>query len=277
MLRRVDRLTQQANRIEENRLSDRLTLPGNDEFARLAGAFNRMLDRLQAAFDRQRTLLEQQRRFTADASHELKTPLTVIKGNATVLLSDETLKPEQREAIEDMNIATGAMTRLVQDLLLLARSDAGQLGRNGQAISLADVLSRSAQLHRSRHAGIKAHLPPTDMIVMGNEDELVRLFSNLIDNAIRYTPADGTIAIDFKRQEKGVTVSVADTGIGIARQHLARLGERFYRVDSARSRTDGGSGLGLAICREIAKAHGGSLSIDSEPGKGTTVRVTLPV
>jgi len=277
MLTPVDRLTQQANRIEENRLSDRLALTGNDEFARLATAFNRMLDRIQQAFDKQRTLLEQQRRFTADASHELKTPLTVIRGNASVLLGDSTLSPEHRETIQDIEGATGAMTKLVQDLLLLARSDSGQMGVNKQPIPLSEVLGQAVRMHKQRHPGIVADLPQVDLMVQGNEDELVRLFSNLIANAVRYTPQEGQIAIQYKVADGKVQVAVADTGIGIAKEHLSRLGERFYRVDSARARTDGGSGLGLAICREIVKAHKGAFRIDSMPGKGTTVTVTLPL
>jgi len=277
MLTPVDRLTQQANRIEENRLAERLALNGNDEFARLATAFNRMLDRLQQAFDKQRTLLEQQRRFTADASHELKTPLTVIRGNASVLLGDPSLSPEHRETIQDIEGATGAMTKLVQDLLLLARSDAGQMGGNRHPIPLSEVLGQAMRMHTQRHPGIVADLPPVDLLVQGNEDELVRLFSNLISNAVRYTPPDGKIALRCKAANDRVQVAVMDTGIGIAKEHLSRLGERFYRVDSARSRTDGGSGLGLAICREIVKAHKGDFRIDSAPGKGTTVTVTLPL
>jgi len=276
MLRRVDGLTVQANRIEENRLSERLALAGNDEFARLASAFNRMLDRLQVAFSRQKAALEQQRRFTADASHELKTPLTVIRGNATVLLSDPSLSEEHREAIQDMNIATATMTKLVQDLLLLARSDSGLLGNDRTEAPLTDIMGRAVQMHRSRHPGIKADYPPPDLRVAANEEELLRVFSNLIDNAVRYTPPEGRIVVDFRQDSKNVDVRITDSGVGISRHHLARLGERFYRVDSARARTDGGSGLGLAICREIVKAHGGSLSFESEPGKGTRVHVVLP-
>jgi two-component system OmpR family sensor kinase len=276
VLRRVRRLTQAAGRISAQEFSERLPASGNDEFSELAHTFNSMLGRLQTAFQKQERLIEQQRRFTADASHELKTPLTIVKGNSGFLLSSARTDEASKPALQEIDQAADTMSRLVQDLLLLARSDDGQLGGNPIELLVSEVLQRAAGRIGSRPAAVIRYSLPPDLTVYGNEQELLRLFTNLIANAVNYTPVEGQILITAVQDGPNVRITVADNGIGIAPEHLPHLGERFYRVDSARTRSEGGTGLGLSICRSIVQAHHGSLTIQSQVGAGTVVTVTLP-
>jgi signal transduction histidine kinase len=286
VLRPVRRLTQAAARIGAEDLSERLPVAGQeDEFGELAATFNGMLGRLEETFRDQerlveqlRRLVEQQRRFTADASHELRTPLTVIKANTSLCKSGSPALNDYQQSVEDIDRAADSMSRLVHDLLLLARSDGGQLGQNRIALPIKEVLERATTgLPHQQCAPIRIEAPDASLCVHGNEDEMIRLFANLLKNAVRYTPPEGCITVTAVRDGSDARVSVTDTGIGIPPEHLPHLGERFYRVDPARSRLDGGTGLGLSICKSIVEAHGGTIAFESEAGVGTTVTVTLPV
>ncbi|MCX6367424.1 MAG: ATP-binding protein [Armatimonadetes bacterium] len=261
----VRQITEAAGRIGVEDLSERMPVRGKDEFARLSQTFNGMLGRLEASFDRQK-------RFVADASHELKTPLTVIKANSSLALADPDLTPDYRETLVEIDRAADRTSRIVQDLLLLARTDHAQLSLKESEVSLAvlfqEVVSEAKKLHPM---GATMEVQVAQESVWGDSHLLHRLLLNLLDNALRHTPADGKVRI--VAQPSGFTVT--DTGEGVSPEHLAHLGERFYRVDSARARRGGGTGLGLAISRAIAEAHGGTLLLESEQGKGTTVRVTL--
>jgi heavy metal sensor kinase len=275
-LRPVRRITLAAGRIEAENLSRRLPVSGNDEFADLAETFNGMLSRLQTAFERQEEAFEQQRRFTADASHELRTPLTIIKANTSLALTGQRTVADYRQTLSAVDTAADRMNRIVQDLLLLARSDAGQLGYELAPTSLVPVLNQAAaSLQNREHAAVSLAVSPESLMVRGNADALVRLFSNLLENAARYTPPEGRITISAEELGGAVVIKVKDTGEGIAPEHLPHVMERFYRAEAARSRVHGGTGLGLSICRSIVEAHGGEMSLDSVAGKGTTVRVTL--
>lgn len=256
--------------------SARLPASGEDEFALMAGTFNSLLGRLDASFQRQAQILEQQRRFTADASHELKSPLTVIQGTASQLAGDGFSDPEVRAAASDIAEAAAGMAKLVQDLLLLARADEGRLGRNKITVPVREVLARSVS--RTPRAGPPICLEIADeaLTLDGSEDELTRLFTNLLQNAAQATPPTGKITVTVRRDGPDITVAVSDTGTGIAPEHLDHLGERFYRPDTARARQSGGTGLGLAICRGITEAHGGTLTFSSALGHGTTATVRLP-
>ena len=278
VLRRVRQLAQSAANIGASNFSERLPVLGRDEFSSLAETFNGMLGRLETAFRQQKRLVEQQRRFTADASHELKTPLTIIKGNTSLALAGDTDEAGYRQSLQEIDIAANTMSQLVQDLLLLARSDGGQLGGGRIDLPMREVLERAlARVARDAVTPkVRLVLSEEGLRVIGNETELVRLFRNLIDNAIRHTPPDGTITVDTRRSGTEVVVTVTDTGVGIASEHLPHLGERFYRIDDARSRPTGGTGLGLSICRGIVEAHGGTITFQSRVGEGTAVRVTLP-
>lgn len=276
VLRRVRRLTQAAGGIGARDLSERLPVTGRDEFSELAETFNGLLGRLETAFGRQQRLIEQQRRFTADASHELKTPLTIIQGNASLALSGHPDPSEYRQAMGEVGQAAETMSRLVRDLILLAQSDAGRLGQGRIDLLVREVLERAISCVPRPAATICLTLDDEALSVAGNEEELVRLFTNLLTNAARHTPPGGRITLAARRAGDQAVVTVTDTGDGIAPEHLPHLGERFYRVDSARARLDGGTGLGLSIARSIAEAHGGTLAFASVLGEGTTVTVTLP-
>lgn len=274
-LRPVRHITQTAGRIGANDLTRRLPLTGGDEFAELSGTINGMLERLQVAFGRMETLVQQQRRFTADASHELKTPLTVIKANSSLTLATRPGPDGYHLAIEEIDHAANAMNRLVQDLLLLARADEAQAGQDRTVVPVSDLIGAAAdRARRPGYAGIECR--PVDAAVCVNRDEMSRVLSNLIENALRYTPADGRIVLSSQAEGGQVRLLVTDTGVGIPPEHLPHLFERFYRVDASRARAEGGSGLGLAICKSLVEANDGTLQIQSQVGKGTRVIITLP-
>jgi len=257
--------TEAAARIGAEDLSERLPIRGRDEFARLASTFNGMLERLEAAFDRQK-------RFVSDASHELKTPLTVIKANTSLALAEPDLPTDYRETLVEIDRAADRTSRIVQDLLVLARTEKGRLPLQEAELSFLVLCEAVVQEARRLHPeGPTVALQVRNETLWGDRHLLHRLLLNLLDNALRYTPASGSVTITPIANGFVVT----DTGEGIAPEHLPHLGERFYRVDAARARKDGGTGLGLAISRTIAEAHGGTLTIQSEKGKGTTVTVKL--
>ncbi len=266
----VRRIATVAERIDADCLSERLPVAGRDEFWQLAGVINGMLDRLQEQ-------VERERRFTSDASHELRTPIAVIKANTTLCLSSTPTVDHYRRSMEAIDKASDGMSRLVQDLLLLARADAGRLGRRTVLLPVADLLREAARI-ASRNGGPAITVDPVepDLCLPGDEDQLLRLLTNLLDNAVRHTPPSGSVRLKAERTGAEIALTVADNGVGIAPEHLPHLGERFYRVDAARSRPEGGAGLGLAIARQIVAAHDGRMAIESRPGQGTSVRVTLP-
>jgi signal transduction histidine kinase len=283
-LRPVRQITDTASRIEAENLSGRLAVTGRDEFADLAETFNGMLTRLERAFGdlgqayaRLETAFEQQRRFTADASHELRTPLAIIKANSSLALTGTRTPEQYKQKLESIDAAANRMNQIVQDLLLLARSDSGQLSYAMTPVFLGEVLKQSiAGVQGADLPSIRLDLPDGLPCVRGHGDTLVRLFGNLLENAVRHTLSDGCITISADVSGDDVAVSVSDTGEGIAPEHLPHVTERFYRADAGRARTQGGTGLGLAICQSIVEMHGGCLGIESALGKGTTVRVTLP-
>ena len=277
-LRPVRRISEAAEELEASDLSHRLPVTGGDEFAELAGTFNRMIGRLEEAFGRLETACEQQRRFTADASHELRTPLTSIKGNTSLALRGVRSPEDYQVALKAADRAADTMTRIIQDLLLLASSDGGQLEIYPQPVLLHSMLEEAAASarHGMEGAEIQVHVP-REWTVQGDHHHLIRLFTNLLENALRHTPATGSIMVDATIEGNKVVTTVRDTGEGISPEHLPHVCERFYRVDAARSRSLGGSGLGLAIACGIVEAHAGSLNIASEPGEGTCVTVSLPL
>lgn len=269
----IERIRKQAAAIGADDLSQRLAtgLP-DDEVGRLARTFDQMLARLDESFRRQR-------RFVADASHELRTPLAIIRGEVDVTLERSRSTDTYQEVLQSVGSETERMTRLVSDLLLLARSDNAELEMHMELLDLAGLLSATVeQLEpQAEQAGVvlEAHLQDP-LPVMGDSDRLLQLFINLLDNAITYAP-DSTVSVLGRSHDGMVEVQVSDTGPGISPEHLPHLFERFYRVDKARSRESGGSGLGLAITQEIARAHNGDITVTSELGQGTTFTVRLPL
>lgn len=246
----------------------------DDEVGRLVATFNDMLDQLQGMYERLATSIEAQQRFVADASHELRTPLTIIRGNIDYLQRAKTLDPE---ALADMGSEAERLSRMVDELLTMARADAGQqidllpleLGPLvAEACRKAQALPHEAEFRTDLPAALD------QVIVLGNGEWLTRLLLILVDNAFKYTPS-GSVTVRAGRQGDGVVIQVQDTGIGIAKEDLGHVFERFYRADRARSR--GGAGLGLAIAQWAAGVHQGRLSVESELGKGSTFSLWLPV
>lgn len=272
-LRPIDRMTHTAQSIGAGDLAQRIAYQGPpDEVGRLATTFDRMLDRLQAAFIRER-------RFTADASHELRTPLTALKGRIEVTRSRPRSKAEYDNALQDMGKEVDRFIRLTTDLLFLARLGQSHLRQQPETLDLSSlleaVIDQIQPLAETKNLSLVKQLPPT-LSIQSDPDHLIRLFLNLLDNAIKHTPPGGRVTVQAENKETTVSVTVNDTGPGIPPEHLPHLFEPFYRVEAARSRSQGGAGLGLAIAYEIAHAHGGDLCVQSEPGRGTTFTVQLP-
>ena len=270
----IDRLTGLARRISAENLSQRLDLKlPDDEVGRLARTFDEMIARLDDAFRRQR-------QFTADASHELRTPLTTIKGQAEVALSKPRDAAAYREILQSVNEEVDRLIRLVGSLLTLARADAGQIPIADEDVNLGDLIAAVVEQVRPmgerRSLNIEVH-PGPPVVLQGDEDLLLQLLLNLLDNAIKYTRPGGAVTVGWSVGAGQVELWVRDTGIGIAEEHVERIFDRFYRVDRARSRTGGGAGLGLSICRWIVEAHGGYITVRSEPGQGAVFTVRLPL
>lgn len=272
-LRPIDLITRSAQAISASDLSQRINYQGpKDEVGRLAQTFDRMLERLQKSFERER-------RFTGDAAHELRTPLTAIKGRMEVTLNTQRTPADYIETLTDIEQEINRLIRLTSDLLYLARLDEGQLRLQGSAEDISDLLAAIVEQIQPAADGkgirIITDIAPA-LLIYADTDHLIRLFLNLFDNAVKYTPSNGQITITAKRAADVVLVKIADTGSGIRAEDLPHLFERFYRVEADRSRKTGGVGLGLAIAHEIASWHGGSIQVKSEWGRGTTFTISLP-
>ena len=275
-LRPVDEITNTARKIgSSGDLSQRIRLKRkvDDEIGRLAATFNEMIAKVENSF-------QQIKRFTADASHELKTPLTILRGEIEVGLK-RLRTPEEYQKILASNLEeVKHMSRMVEDLLTLARADMGALELRKEVVDLGGLVKEVWEEVRlwAEDKGVELLFQEDgEARVMGDRGRLRQLALNLIDNAIKYTPSGGRVELRVVRDGDEVTFSVADTGEGIPAEDLQRIFERFYRVDKARSRQRGGTGLGLSICKWIAEAHGGRISAESELGRGSKFHVSLPL
>jgi two-component system, OmpR family, manganese sensing sensor histidine kinase len=221
---------------------------------------------------------ERLRQFTADASHELRGPLTALAGSASVASREATDLPAQtRSRLEDIASFAGQMRRLIDDLLILARSDRSmehELYLVDIDEVVANLTTRFAESATERGVRLKFTGPPR-LDIYGNPDQVERIVANLVENSIRYTPAGGIVNVSWTADQRRMQIAVRDTGVGIAPQFFERVFDRFWRADNVR-RADGGSGLGLAIARALARRHGGELSLLSELGNGSTFTLTLP-
>jgi heavy metal sensor kinase len=265
----VSRITHTASDIEASSdLRRRVDYRGpRDEIGELATTFDHMIEHLERVF-------QSQRFFVADASHDLRGPLTVIRGNLDLLkrkLSDA----ERRESLAAMEREAVRMAKIIDDLLLLAEVESGESARR-QTVLLKGILLEEVERARTLAGNRKIIVDrQQDLSVKGDAQRLKQLLVNLVDNAIKYTAVDGTITLSLYKDEEWAHLEVADNGIGIAREHLGYIFDRFYRVDKARSRASGGTGLGLAIVKGIAEQHGGKVTVTSEPGHGSTFNVWL--
>jgi heavy metal sensor kinase len=269
----VEELHRRAEQITADRLDRRLPVanPG-DELGRLTRTVNAMIARLEDSF-------AEIRRFTADASHELRMPLAAIRVEAEVALGKPLTVEQHQELLGSILEECGRLARLIDQLLALAREDAGGPRPEPAPVDLAalvaGVVETMRPLAEARGVALR-HDPDGPLRVRGEDARLRQVFFNLLDNAIKYTPEGGAVAVGLGEAGGEAVVTVRDTGVGISAEHLSHVFDRFYRVDKARSRAEGGAGLGLSIARKIVTDHGGRIELTSTPGQGTTCTVALP-
>ena len=272
-LRPIARMTQTAQAITlSHDLSARIETPlQRDELGQMATTFNEMLESIETAY-------HAQQRFVSDASHELRAPLTAIQGNLELLRRQSRMpEAEREEALGEVERESTRLTRLVADLLVLARADAG-VSLKRYPVDLDAIVLEAFREARHLSGGQALTIDVLEPAkVEGNEDRLKQLVLILLDNALKYTPGNGQVTLGLHRRDTDVEIVVHDTGVGIAPEDLPLVFERFYRVDPARGRDPGGTGLGLPIAHWIVGQHGGEIELESYPGQGTTAIVHLPL
>jgi len=266
-------MTRRAEQITAERLSERLPVDNpEDEIGHLARVFNDTLAKLERSF-------EQLKRFTADASHELRTPLTAIRSVGEVGLQGTGSASYYRDIIGSMLEEANRLTSLVENLLTISRADAGHIRLERSPLRLLQLARETAGLlevladEKQQRLTVEGH---DSAAVLADRSILRHAVMNLIDNAIKYSPVGGTITVRAERKGDQCVLDVIDTGPGISADHCAKVFDRFYRVDMARSRDAGGSGLGLSIASWAVKAHEGTIELFSEIGRGSTFRIMLP-
>jgi heavy metal sensor kinase len=272
-LKPVDSMAQRALQITAEQLNERLHIENpDDELGQLGAAFNTTLARLERSF-------EQLRRFTADASHELRTPLTAIKSVGEVSLQMPGDLDYYRDVIGSMLEEANRLTHLVDSLLTMARADAGRIQLRRSQVNLFDLAKESCGLldvlAEEKHQTMTVE-GDRSIIVQADQTILRQALLNLIHNAVKYSPEDGSIGISISASGSSAIIDVRDTGPGIPQEHRAQVFERFYRVDRARARAAGGAGLGLSISRWAVTIHGGTIELENAPGGGSIFRISLP-
>jgi heavy metal sensor kinase len=273
-LRPIDHLASEARRITAERLHDRLTVPNqHDEIGRLAGVINNTFARLESSF-------EQLRRFTADASHELRTPLAVIRGIGEVGLSESRTADEHKETIGSMLEEVDRLTNLVDTLLRLSHGDAGTIRVIREHLDLgqltSDVVSSLGILAEEREQSLR--LMPFEATSVSVDRLVLReAITNVVDNAIKYSPTKSTIEIRVQAIGDEAALTVADEGPGIPPEQRDRIFDRFFRLDEGRSRDHGGTGLGLSIAKWAVEINRGNITVEQRPGGGSIFRMTLPL
>ena len=275
VLRPINQMARTARLISSAKLDQRVHRTGSgDEFDMLAATLNEMIERLEESFD----LLRQ---FAADAAHELRTPLTIMKGEAEIALRARDAGPAAHRVTLESNIREcDRMISVISSLLLIARAEAGDIPVRLEPFRLDELLAELAETFKvlAEEAEVALQAEPfPEVVVDADGVRLHELFANLLDNAVKYTPARGRITISCEITEREAHVHIADTGVGIPEDELGKIFDRFYRVDPSRSRETGGSGLGLSIARWIAEAHRGRIEVQSAPGAGSTFTVALPL
>jgi heavy metal sensor kinase len=274
VLRPVGEITRLADRISAKNLSERIPqrdVP--DELGQLITTINQMIARLESSFS-------QIREFSLSVAHELRTPLTILKGESELALARALTREETERLVTTYLEETVRMSRIVDDLLTLAKADAGQIKILKEPVELSHLLQdiHEDAVALSSDKPLTVELRQNDEVtVIGDESRLRQLFRVLLSNAVQYTDPGGSVSISSRRAGREVHVDIEDSGIGIPQEALGKIFHRFYRVDEARTRVKGGSGLGLSIAQWIASAHSGSISVRSTPRKGSCFTVTLPV
>ncbi len=269
----IHAITRIARQIGERDLTQRITLNRvDDELGQLALTFNTMLDRIERAF-------QHQQRFTADAAHELRTPLSIMHIGVEVILSQERTPAEYRAALDSIQEEVRRLTALTVGLLTLARADSHRLTLHRDLVDFSmlirTVIDQIAPIAEHKNIDIQRDILP-EVRLEADEERMIQLALNLIENAVKYTPEGGLITVTLTQTSGQVRLTVADTGTGIPPEHLPHIFDRFYRMDRSRSRDNGGFGLGLAIAQHIVQLHGGEITVVSQVGVGTQFGVTLP-
>ncbi|QTL97746.1 HAMP domain-containing protein [Iocasia frigidifontis] len=272
-LKPIDQISRTAQAISHSNLSKRIIAENdNDEIGRLTAILNDLLDRLEEAFSREK-------RFTSDASHELRTPIAIIRAHSEENLKEGRSLKECQHALEIIQKQTDYMSHLVGQLLLLARSDTKELSIENENLDLTELLEivveEMQELALRKGINLAMNIEQ-GLAIYGDQSMLTQLLINFLDNAIKYTPGGGKIYISAKVQNNQIKIVIKDTGIGISKEDQAYIFDRFYRADKSRSRASGGSGLGLSICQWIVKIHHGSIKIESEVNQGSTFTIFLP-
>jgi heavy metal sensor kinase len=270
----VDRIAASAERISSQNLSERLPVAQTgDELERLSLALNRMIERLDSAF-------RHSRRFVADASHELRTPLTVLQGELESLVQQPQFTTDWRDRVGSALEEVDRLSHIVEGLFAISRLDAGEAAAEWVPLDLAQLAAATVDQMSllAEDKGISVACEASlGVWVEGDRSRLKQVVVNLLDNAIKYTPQGGQIALAVSAQDSQAVLEVIDNGIGIPSEALAQVFERFFRVDQARSREQGGAGLGLCIVKSICTAHHGRVEVSSSPGRGSRFRVVLPL
>jgi heavy metal sensor kinase len=271
----VDEITRAAQEISPTDLAARVALPGTrDEIERLAETLNAMLQRIDSAF-------KQMKQFTADASHDLRTPIALIRTRAEITLRKPRTDDEYRQALTEIVSETERLSALINNLLLLARTDIGAEALRLSRVDLCDIAREAAAqgrtLAESRNIDWAQMFPESSLWIGADAEALRRLLLILIDNAIKYTPQYGAVCIRAGNSDGKAYIEIVDTGIGISAKDLPHIFDRFYRSDSGRSRDLGGFGLGLSIGHWIARSHQGDIKVNSVLGKGSSFQVWLPL
>jgi heavy metal sensor kinase len=271
----VDTLVRTARNISGTSLNRRLqALKTGDELQRLTDTLNEMLDRIESAFRRMA-------QFTADASHELRTPVSLIRTEAELALRRSRTESEYKESLRQILAEAERTTQLIEQLLELARADSGRESLTLYSVNLSEVLRGVAAswqpVAAARDIRFATEICDLGVSVMGDQILLRRLAEILLDNAFKYTPSPGLVALALEVRDETAMITVRDSGVGIAQQEQEKIFKRFYRVDKARSREQGGAGLGLAIAEWIVLQHRGTISVESRLGEGAAFRVKLPL
>jgi heavy metal sensor kinase len=269
----VDEITERAEGISSSNLSERLPIiRTGDELERLSTALNRMIGRLDDAF-------QHINRFSADASHELRTPLTILQLELEGILHDGPIDESFERHIGSAFEETHRMSRIVESLLAISRLDAGEVKLDKLPLNLSELVVRTSEemkvLAQDKSIALSTSVEE-DVYLLGDRTHLQQVVVNLVDNAIKYTPAGGAIQVRLYVSDGKTIVEVSDNGAGIPAHALPHVFERFYRADKARSRASGGAGLGLSIVKAICSAHGAAIFVTSEEGKGSSFRIEFP-
>ena len=282
LLSPIQGMTSAAEAMADGDFSKKINVESEDEIGILATTFNDMAARIETMLEELKNAEMLRREFVANVSHELRTPLTSIRTYAETISENREIPEETEEEFLRVIInESDRMTKIVQDLLELSRFDSGHATMAVEPFSIEksvrDVYAAIALEARKRGHALNLDLEGNLPVIKGDRARIEQVLMNIITNALKYTPDGGTIDINGRASDGSVRIRIDDTGIGIPKEDLTRVFDRFYRVDRARARESGGTGLGLSIAMEIVAMHGGDISIDSQPGKGTSVTVSLPI